>query len=102
MSSSSHMVVTHSSYSVVKEVHVMKIKSCRHGVAMLLAVGVLTWTVPAFTQQAIQVDPSIPSYKVVSGISGNLNSIGSDTLNNVMTFWAEGFKKFYPNINIQI
>jgi len=38
----------------------------------------------------------------VSGISGNLNSIGSDTLNNVMTFWAEGFKKVYPNVNIQI
>lgn len=51
---------------------------------------------------AVQVDPAIPSYKAVSGISGNLNSIGSDTLNNLMTLWAEGFKKFYPNINIQI
>jgi len=51
---------------------------------------------------AIQVDPAIPSYKAVSGISGNLNSIGSDTLNNMMTLWAEGFKKFYPNVNIQI
>jgi len=38
----------------------------------------------------------------VSGISGNLNSVGSDTLNNLMTFWAEGFKKVYPNVNIQI
>ena len=35
-------------------------------------------------------------------MSGNLNSIGSDTLNNLMTFWAEGFKKVYPNVNIQI
>jgi phosphate transport system substrate-binding protein len=80
----------------------MTIKLYRHGVAMLLAIGVLAWTVPALAQQAIQVDPSIPSYKVVSGVSGNVNSIGSDTLNNVMTFWAEGFKKFYPNVNIQI
>src|SRR5262249_49075211 len=80
----------------------MKRKPCRHGVAMLLAIGVLACTVPALAQQAVQVDPSIPSYTVVSGISGNLNSIGSDTLNNVMTFWAEGFKKFYPNVNIQI
>ncbi len=44
----------------------------------------------------------MPSYAPVSGVSGNLNSIGSDTLNNLMTLWAEGFKKTYPNVNIQI
>jgi phosphate transport system substrate-binding protein len=61
------------------------------------------WTCPVLAQGgAIQVDPAIPAYKAVSGISGNLNSIGSDTLNNLMTLWAEGFKKFYPNVNIQI
>jgi phosphate transport system substrate-binding protein len=38
----------------------------------------------------------------VSGVSGNLNSIGSDTLNNLMTLWAEGFRALYPNVNIQI
>src|SRR2546422_6628655 len=80
----------------------MKLTSWRRVVVMLLAIGVLVCAVPALAQQGIQVDPAIPSYKAVSGISGNLNSIGSDTLNNVMTFWAEGFKKFYPNVNIQI
>lgn len=53
-------------------------------------------------QDAVKIDPAIPAYKAVSGISGNLNSIGSDTLNNLMTLWAEGFKKMYPNVNIQI
>jgi phosphate transport system substrate-binding protein len=48
------------------------------------------------------IDPSLPDYQVVSGVSGNLNSMGSDTLNNLMTLWAEGFKKAYPNVNIQI
>ena len=52
--------------------------------------------------QTIQVDESLPAYEKVSGISGNLNSIGSDTLNNLMTLWAEGFKKVYPNVNVQI
>lgn len=66
-------------------------------------IGALVWVNPISAQDgAIQVDPAIPAYKAVSGISGNLNSIGSDTLNNLMTFWAEGFKKFYPNVNIQI
>ena len=48
------------------------------------------------------MDENLPAYEKVSGISGNLNSIGSDTLNNLMTLWAEGFKKVYPNVNVQI
>jgi len=48
------------------------------------------------------IDPNLPVYTPVSGISGNLNSIGSDTLNNLMTLWAEGFEAIYPNVNIQI
>ena len=48
------------------------------------------------------VDPDLPAYERVSGVSGNVTSIGSDTLNNLMTLWAEEFAKFYPNVNIQI
>ncbi|HVQ75268.1 MAG TPA: phosphate ABC transporter substrate-binding protein PstS family protein [Candidatus Binatia bacterium] len=50
----------------------------------------------------VQVDPGLAAYKTVSGVSGNVSSIGSDTLNNLMTLWAEGFSKFYPNAKIQI
>jgi len=49
-----------------------------------------------------EVDPALPDYEPVSGVSGNLSSIGSDTLNNLMTLWAEEFAKIYPNVNIQI
>lgn len=51
---------------------------------------------------AVKVDDRIPKYSKTSGVSGNLNSIGSDTMNNLMTYWAEEFKKFYPNVNVQI
>jgi len=44
----------------------------------------------------------LPSYNKVSGVSGNLNSVGSDTLANLMTFWAEEFRKQYPNVNVGI
>jgi phosphate transport system substrate-binding protein len=47
-------------------------------------------------------DPNWTSYAKVSGVSGNINSIGSDTLNNLMTLWAEGFRRQYPNVKIQI
>ncbi|WPJ94186.1 phosphate ABC transporter substrate-binding protein [Coraliomargarita algicola] len=54
------------------------------------------------TSSLANVDPNLPVYESVSGVSGNLNSIGSDTLNNLMTLWAEGFEAIYPNVNIQI
>ena len=48
------------------------------------------------------IDPALRDYIRASGVSGNLSSIGSDTLNNLMTLWAEEFNKFYPNVNVQI
>ena len=54
------------------------------------------------TASAAGVDEALPEYKAVSGVSGNFSSVGSDTLNNLMTLWAEDFKRFYPNVNIQI
>jgi len=48
------------------------------------------------------VDPMLPSYTKASGVSGNISSVGSDTLANLMTLWAEDFKRLYPNVNIQI
>lgn len=48
------------------------------------------------------VDQNLPEYNKVSGVSGNLSSIGSDTLANLMTLWAEEFRKQYPSVNIQI
>jgi phosphate transport system substrate-binding protein len=54
------------------------------------------------TALAQSVDTALPSYESVQGVSGNLVSIGSDTLNNLMTYWSEGFRTFYPNVAIQI
>ncbi|MBB5349854.1 phosphate transport system substrate-binding protein [Haloferula luteola] len=48
------------------------------------------------------LDENLPAYESVSGVSGSLSSVGSDTLNNLMTLWAEGFKKAYPNVTISI
>ena len=52
--------------------------------------------------ESVAVDSNIKQYVKVGGVSGNLNSIGSDTMNNLMTYWAEGFNKAYPNVKIQI
>jgi phosphate transport system substrate-binding protein len=52
--------------------------------------------------QTVTLDPGMTSYQRTSGVSGNVNSIGSDTMNNLMTLWAETFLKLYPNVKIQV
>ena len=49
-----------------------------------------------------KVDADLQDYQRTSGVSGNLSSVGSDTLANLMTLWAEEYKRVYPNVNIQI
>lgn len=55
-----------------------------------------------FATAATELDPKLPTYEKSSGVSGNLSSVGSDTLANLMTLWAEEYKRAYPNVNIQI
>ena len=52
--------------------------------------------------QTVKVDPAISAYSPTSGVSGQLDSIGSDTLNNLMTLWSEGFRRVYPNVVVQV
>ena len=74
----------------------MKLKTAviTAGLAALLTSG----AVPAQTA----VDPELPAYQKASGVAGNLSSVGSDTLANLMTLWAEEYKRLYPNVNIQV
>jgi phosphate transport system substrate-binding protein len=51
---------------------------------------------------AANVDENLPDYAKASGVSGTISSVGSDTLANLMTLWTEEFKRFYPNVNIQV
>ncbi len=71
----------------------------KHVLTGLVAVGL---GVGSANAQAVKVDPSIAGYAKVSGVSGNINSVGSDTMNNMMTLWAESFIKLYPNIKVQV
>lgn len=67
-----------------------------------LATAVTLSAASVFSVAASATDATMPVYTKVSGISGNLSSVGSDTLANMMTFWAEEFQHQYPNINIEI
>ena len=69
---------------------------------ILIAIVTLGFMSQAIFAQAIKVDDQLPKYKKTTGISGNANSIGSDTMNNLMALWLEEFRKLYPLVNIQI
>lgn len=58
---------------------------------LLLLLSSTTWTIE-----------DLPEYERVSGVSGNLSSVGSDTLANLMTLWTEAFEKEYPSVKIQV
>lgn len=48
------------------------------------------------------LDPDLPDFRPTPGLKGDLSSVGSDALNNMMTFWAESMAKHHPTIRISI
>jgi len=69
--------------------------------SLLLVPCLLTFTFGC-SAGAIEADPDLPDYQSSVGVSGSLISVGSDTLNNLMTFWADAFRAKYPNVTVQI
>jgi phosphate transport system substrate-binding protein len=70
---------------------------------ILFAIASLFVAVAGLSAAYALVDiDAIAPYQKTSGVSGNLSSIGSDSMNNMMTLWAETFRKFYPNVKIQV
>jgi phosphate transport system substrate-binding protein len=67
-----------------------------------IAIPAIALLFSASVMAAAKLDANLPEYKKSSGVSGNVSSVGSDTLANLMTLWAEEFKRVYPNVNIQI
>ena len=75
----------------------MKINTILRGATLVAAMSAA-----ALVHAKDEVDPGIPAYTKATGVAGNLSSVGSDTLANLMTMWAEEYKRQYPNVNIQI
>lgn len=77
-------------------------KKCLTKIRLLGLPLLLGFIAPTAFGAAPEGNAAMSPYRPVSGISGNLNSVGSDTLNNLMTYWAETFRKLYPTVNIQV
>ncbi len=67
-----------------------------------LGLAALILLIPVVVSAQVAVDPALPSYSQVQGVSGSIKSVGSDTMNNTMTLWAEGYLGMYPNVRIEI
>jgi phosphate transport system substrate-binding protein len=69
---------------------------------LLAGLAVLGLGVTAVLADGVKVDPTIPGYRKVEGVSGTIKSIGSDTMNEEMAHWAAGFKVAYPDVQIEV
>ncbi len=51
---------------------------------------------------ALALDPTLPAYRAVGSLSGQIKSVGSDTLGHEMSAWAEAFQRLYPDVKIVV
>jgi phosphate transport system substrate-binding protein len=72
-------------------------KSIRTALAVLAVIPLL-----ALGSEDDLIDRDLPVYEESSGVSGSVKSIGSDTMNNLMTLWGEEFRKFYPSVKVEV
>ncbi|HXT58518.1 MAG TPA: phosphate ABC transporter substrate-binding protein [Pirellulales bacterium] len=54
------------------------------------------------TSAAGAIAEEAPAYEPVEGVSGTIKSVGSDTMVNLMTYWCQGFRKHYPNVQTEV
>ena len=73
-----------------------------HRLQALAAVGLALSVLSDSAVAQVKVDSLLKEYTVTQGVSGGIKSVGSDTMNNLMTLWAEGFRKFYPNVTVEV
>jgi len=69
---------------------------------ILLVISVVSLLFAGLVAAAVGVDEELPSYRANGNISGSIKSIGSDTMNNEMALWAEGFRSYYPGVKVEI
>lgn len=81
--------------------YALKTKALNAALGFSLGLSLISTGATA-AEKATKLDPALPTYSKAEGVSGNLSSVGSDTLANLMTLWAETFNKSYPNVNVQI
>ncbi|MFT4542060.1 MAG: phosphate transport system substrate-binding protein [Planctomycetota bacterium] len=68
----------------------------------ILSVAQILFCISSLASAQVKVDEQLPVYRATQGVSGNVKSVGSDTMNNMMALWAEGFRKNYPGVQIEI
>jgi phosphate transport system substrate-binding protein len=78
------------------------IRSAFSKVSLAMAGALVTLTALAVADAPVKLDSKLVAYKQASGVSGNIKTVGSDTMNNMVTLWAEDFRKVYPNVQVEI
>lgn len=68
-------------------------RNIRRWAASLAGVAI---TAAAMGAGDVKVDPELPAYKPTRVVGGNVRSVGSDTMLNLMNLWTGAFKDKHP------
>ncbi|MBI1388708.1 MAG: phosphate ABC transporter substrate-binding protein PstS family protein [bacterium] len=49
-----------------------------------------------------EIDKRFESYHAAVGVYGAIKCVGSDTMNNLVTLWGEGFSQYYPHVSFEV
>lgn len=78
------------------------IETLKHTSGFILLWSLVLLATGAGADTAAPAAPALKPYRQVAGISGNLSSVGSDTMAGLMLLWSQEFSRLYPNVNIQL
>lgn len=67
-----------------------------------LVVMVIMLSSVSLAAAVVSVDPNLPGYSKQGVVKGNIKAIGSDTMNNMMALWSEGFRAIYPGVRVEV
>jgi len=62
----------------------------------------LTLLVVSAAFAGVNVDSALKAYVKKTSVAGSIKSIGSDTMNNLMALWAEGFRSHHPDVKVEV
>lgn len=70
---------------------------------MVLGCLVVPFLLAATSNAQVEVDKAFPSYKFdATGVSGQIKTVGSDTMNNLLIAWTEAFKNGYKSVRAEV
>jgi phosphate transport system substrate-binding protein len=69
---------------------------------VVLCVGLFGCHLATCALGQLSVDPALKPYRAIPGVTGQIKSVGSDSMNPLMLLWTEKFKTYYKGVRTEV